>query len=99
MKITNEAKTIIEQLLKENGSDTLIVKIGVSSCCGGKSIQLDLGNAVDLPRISEINGVKVSMTEEDEKQLEKVVFSAEKSELIIQSDECGCGGEGGCCCH
>ncbi len=99
MKITNEAKAIIEQLLKDNGSDTLIVKIGVSSCCGGKSIQLDLGNAVDLPRTINVDGVKVAITEEEEKQLEKVVFAAEGGELIVQSDECGCGGEGGCCGH
>lgn len=98
MKITEEAKKIIQKFLEENGSDTLVVTIGVSSCCGGKSIQLDLGNAKDMPRVIEVNGVLVAIGEADEAQLKDMTFSTQNGQLSLEEAGCGCGC-GGEECH
>lgn len=97
MRITENAKKIFEQLLKDNGSDALEIQIAKSSCCGNKSIRLNLVNASECARIIECNTLKVAISSEDEKELEKTTFDIENGKIVIQKEEGCCGGNKNCC--
>lgn len=74
MKITEKAKQMFLKLLEDNGSDTLEIQIASSSCCGNKSIRLNLVNASECARAVEYDGLRISVSEDEEKELKKSYF-------------------------
>lgn len=97
MKITEKAKQMFLKLLEDNGSDTLEIQVASSSCCGNKSIRLNLVNASDCTRVVEYGGLRVSVSEEEEKELEKVTFDIENGKIVIQKEEGCCDRNKKCC--
>ncbi|MCM1514556.1 MAG: hypothetical protein NC090_06165 [Anaeroplasma bactoclasticum] len=86
MKITEKAKQTFLKLLEDNGSDTLEIQIASSSCCGNKSIRLNLVNESDCARVVQYDGLKVAISDEEEKELEKVTFNIENGQIVIQTN-------------
>lgn len=85
MKITQSARKMFEDLLKNNGCDTIKIRIFSSSCCG-KSIQIDLVDEKNCQRVVVYNELKISITKEDEKELEKVTFDCENGQIVIKNE-------------
>lgn len=96
MKITDEAKTIIEEALASNECDCLQVS-PVQSCCG-TSLNFGLSKlqADDKPVL--INGISVLMDKEAQTRAEKITLAAENGELTLQDDTPSCCGGSSCCC-
>ena len=97
MKITNKAKKILEEILAQNKMDTLVIAIAKSGCCGG-SINLDLAEAKDCQNVKQVNGLNISMSAADEKDLDGVTFDTEGENIVIKNAKsfgCGCC-SGGC---
>lgn len=92
MKITNKAKKIFEELLSQNKMDTLVISIAKSGCCGG-SISLDLAEAKNCKTVKIIDGLNISISEEDEKNLSDIIFDTQDNNIVIKNSK----SSGGCC--
>jgi Fe-S cluster assembly iron-binding protein IscA len=91
MKITPEAKLIIDEALIANKSDCLLVQVQ-ESCCG-EQMNFALGTAKETDRIVSVDGISVVMDDEIQKKLESVTINADKGQLFIHdtnASNCEC---------
>lgn len=104
MKITEEAKNVLNQVLEENNADGLLVSLQ-ETCCG-KSPVFQIAVFDENDPIEEIDGIKVSAGEDEKTVVEDMVIDLVNGELVVLNTVCGCGGEcshdhegheGGCC--
>ncbi len=98
MKITDEAKVIIENALKEQNTDS--IRLSLKETETGTGLSMELINKADDDRVVDVNGVNVVMDLETEMNLLSVVFAENDGELVLQSESScggGCSGCGGGC--
>lgn len=88
MKITNEAKLIVENILKENNCSALHVSI-VKGCCG-PSVYLAIGNPEENQSMSEVNGINVIITPEAVERAQGIVISEKEGQLILEDAMANC---------
>lgn len=108
MKITDECKNKLNELLLKNEADTLILSTSDSNE-KGFTMNLDLGKKANCPRVIQVNGINVAISEEDEKELEDIVFDFDGTQIVIEQEHhccschdecCGCHEDGNdCSCH
>ncbi|NMD38840.1 MAG: hypothetical protein GYA87_09210 [Christensenellaceae bacterium] len=99
MKITDEAKVIIENALKEQDTDS--IRLSLKETETGTGLSLELIKKTDNDRVVDVNGVNVVMDIETEMNLLSIVFAENNGELVLQT-ESSCGGScAGCAggCH
>lgn len=99
MKITNEAKIVIDEALKEQNFNS--IKLSIKETETGYGLAMELVNKAEGDRCVDINGVNVVMDEETEMALITTIFDAQNGELVLASEGgCGHGGCAGCSgCH
>lgn len=85
MKITDEAKKIMEEILVSNECDSLKVMIQ-KSCCG-TSLYFTTTKLEEGDKPVTINGISVLMDKEVEERAEKVTLATENGKIIIQDEE------------
>lgn len=100
MKITNECRDLLNEILKENGVDTLEISLEEAED-HSVAINMAVIDSKEATRIIEVNGIKVSIDEETENTLEGATFGANEGEITITLDHCCCGHDHGEheCCH
>lgn len=89
MKITKEAKLIIDELLSPGKNNC--IKISEQKSCCGTSLYFTLASA-NSEELKEIEGVKVLLENELIERTENVVIAAEEGKLKIIDEA-----NGGCC--
>ena len=106
MKITEEAKKVLNQVLEENKADGLLVTLQ-ETCCG-KSPVFQIAVFDENDPKEEIDGIQVSAGEDEKAVIEDMVIDLVNGELVVLNTVCGCGDgchhdheghEGGCCHH
>jgi hypothetical protein len=90
MKITNEAKKILEGMFASNDCDCLKAKLQ-KSCCG-TSLVFNLAKLKNGDEPVSINGISVLMEGDAKKRAETVTITVENGELAIQDQA-----SSGCC--
>jgi len=96
MKFTNECKTLLEKILKENEVDCVEIVLTEGEN-GDIDINLGIVDSKECERVVEIDGVKVAIDEDTHAALIDAIFSADGDELTIGFEEhegCSCGGRG-----
>lgn len=88
MKITNEAKAIISELLVSNDCDCLEV-MQQETCCG-TSIYFSLVKKDADEKTVSINGISVIMDDQAKERTETVTLSEKDGELFVQDDAPSC---------
>lgn len=104
MKITPNCKILLEAAMSERHANCFDIRC-VDDDNGEASIEVDLIDAANANRVIDVDGVKVSISIEDEQALSNVIFSEKDGGmyLAVEGDECGCGcgghhhHEGECC--
>ena len=109
MKFTDAAKKTFENYLKENNLDGIMLSLAGFSEGESGNIHIELVTKEELKdkRNITVDGLLISVSQEDEHGLEDVTFDSENDEisLLLPEEECHCGhhhhheGEEGCCCH
>lgn len=90
MKITNEAKTMLEGVFASNDCDCLKAMLQ-KSCCR-TSFVFNLAKLEDGDEPISINGISVLMEEDVKERAETVTITVENGELAIQDEA-----SSGCC--
>ncbi len=99
MKITDECRNQLNELLSKNGADTLIIKT-TDSTEKGFIMNLDLGKKENNSRVIQVNGINVAISEEDEDDLEDIVFDFDGEQIVIEQEHHCCSCQEDCCgCH
>lgn len=90
MRITDEAKVLIEEALVSNNYDCLAVMLE-ESCCG-TSFNFGLGTLEEEDEPIIINGIAVMMDAKAQARTENVTLAVEDGELVVQDDgpSCNC---------
>lgn len=100
MKITDDARVIIQEALKEQNCDS--IALAIKETDHGYGLAMELVSKKDDDRFVDINGVTVVMDMDTEMALLATTFGAENGELVLQNEGGGCG-SGGCAgcsgCH
>ncbi|MFC0274056.1 adhesin [Metabacillus herbersteinensis] len=92
MKITDEAKQILENIFKERNTDSIRVYSLGSGCCGPQiGLSLDVPQETDV--IQEVNGVKVALDPQITSSVEEVTLDKEDTAegagfVLIGGSEC-----------
>ena len=84
MKITNEAKTILEDLLISNGFDCL--KANLQKSCCGTALAFNLGKIEDGDEPMIINGIKVLMNQDAIDRANAITIRVDHGELVIRDE-------------
>lgn len=84
LKISDEAKSILTEMLAENDCDCLFVSLQPSCCGTSLDFSLTKKEAKDQPII--INGISVLIDEASKARTENVMLSTENGELVILGD-------------
>lgn len=111
MKITDSCREVLFDLFSKNQADTLIISTK-DNTEKGYTMNIDLGTKEMLGRVIQINGVNVSISEEDEEILHDIVFDFDGNQIVVIQEShcchanggCGCESDGDCCgsdcgCH
>ena len=100
MKITDECKRKLSELLSLNNADTLIISTS-NSTEKGFTMNLDIGQRNEQPRVIEVNGIFIAISMEDENELEDIVFDSDGKQILIQQEThcCSCHGDCSCGCE
>ena len=103
MIITDAGKAIFLEAMNRVGKDICHMFL-THHDEGEVGLSLALIDEKDADRIIEVNGLKINISEEDEKYLESATFDGEGTNLKVtmpmQGHGCGCGchhHEGECC--
>ncbi len=101
MKITNEAKPQIEQVLNDKNAQGLMMEVH-ESCCGKSPVfALVVFDENDNPEL--VNGIKVLIPEQYRDLAEKITIDLIDGELFVTGVEehecCGHHDHEGCCGH
>ncbi|MDY5731308.1 MAG: hypothetical protein SPL05_07255 [Eubacteriales bacterium] len=100
MKITDDAKLVIAEALKEQNCDS--VALSIKETEHGYGLAMELVTKKEDDRAIDVNGVQVVMDMETEMALLATTFDAENGELVLKNEghSCGSGGCAGCSgCH
>lgn len=84
MKITNEAKTMLQEVFTLNDCDCL--KAMMQKSCCGTSLVFNLAKLKDDDEPISINGISVLMGDEVKKRAETVTMIVQNGELAIQDE-------------
>lgn len=96
MKITDEAKAALSELLAANEAEGLIAGVH-ETCCGKNPVfQMAVYEENDAPE--EYNGIKVLLPDACRDAFEDLIIDVLNGELVVLNAVCGCG-EGGCGSH
>lgn len=90
MKITEEAKSMLTELLSSNDCDC--VKASLQESCCGTSLVLSVIKLQEGDTPVSVNGVPVLMSEEATNRAESVTITVENGDLVILD-----GASSGCC--
>ncbi len=90
MKITDEAKKILEGVLASNDCDCLKAKLQ-KSCCG-TSLVFNLAKLENGDKSISINGISVLMEDDAKEKAETITIAVVNGELAIQDEA-----PSGCC--
>lgn len=85
MKITDEAKVVLQDLLTANDSDCL--KATVQQSCCGTSLVFNLAKTTEDDDPISINDILVLMTDEVQKRAESVTLTVQNEELALIDEE------------
>ncbi len=97
MKITNEAKPLIEELLKEKGAEGLMMEVHESCCGKSPVVALVTYDPEDQPEL--VNGIKVLIFDQDKEAAKDIEIDVVDNELVVKgADSCGCSHEGDHAC-
>ncbi|SFG65081.1 hypothetical protein [Sporolactobacillus nakayamae] len=94
MKMTEEAKELLEKSMKEHDCDCL--RITAEPGCCGASLNFTLDQLKSGEQPIKINDVSVIMDEQAQEQTDALTINAENGQLVIDGGSCGCGSSG-CC--
>jgi hypothetical protein len=84
MKITDEAKLILQQEFISNNSDCL--KASLQKSCCGTSLVFNMIKLKASDKPVFVNGIQVMMDNKAQARAETVTIAVENGELIIQDD-------------
>jgi len=90
MKITNDAKTMLQEVLTSNNCDCLKAMLQ-QSCCG-TSLVFNMAKLEEGNEPTSINGIAVLMEEDVKQRAETVTIAVENGELAILDEA-----SSGCC--
>lgn len=88
MKITDQAKGLVEKVLSDNNASALRVQI-VAGCCG-PSVSLTIANLEDDKGVVDVNGVKVLYVDDALAQTESVVLAEKEGQLYLDNPNASC---------
>lgn len=91
MKITNEAKAVLQGYFADGDNDCL--KASIQQSCCGTSLVFSLAKATDEDQTTQINGISVLMDEAAKERSETVTLDVEGGELSLKDEA----PSGGCC--
>ncbi len=99
MKITDEAKVLLQDILKKENFNCVIAGLMYACSCGDSTVQFGLGNIEDGDLVYTFNEIPVVMEEETLARTELITIYVENGELMFldeaEFDEtesgCGCG--------
>lgn len=100
MKITEEGKKALEDIMAQTKADGLMVEMQ-ESCCGFTPVfRLATFDENDKPE--DVDGIKIVIPEAAKELTENLVIDLSHGELVVMNAGCGCGdghghGEDGCC--
>ena len=83
MKITDEAKVLLEQTLKQENFNCVIAGLEYGCCSEESNIVFGLGNIEDGDTVYDINGIKCVMEEETYLRADSVTIYVENNELMF----------------
>lgn len=90
MKITDEAKQLLNKALDEKKADG--IRMRTSRSCCGTSLRFELVTVTDQDRPEDINGLSVLMDEETRTWTGTVTIDAEDGRLILHDSAASCCG-------
>jgi len=90
MKITDEAKTTLEEAFASNNSDCL--KAMVQQSCCGSALAFSLGKLEEGDEPTTINGIPILMDDAAKEKAETITIAVQNGELVIQDEasQCSC---------
>lgn len=91
MKITQEAKFMLDEVFTSNDCNCL--KASLQKSCCGTSLMLSMAKLSDQDKPASINGVSVLMDDEAKERAETVTITVENGELVIRDEAV----TSGCC--
>lgn len=94
MKITDEAKVVIESALKEQNADS--IALSIQETPHGYGLKMELVNKSENSRVVDVNGINVVMDMDTEMALMTTSFDAVNGELTLVNEGGGCCSSGGC---
>lgn len=93
MKITDEAKVLLEKVMKEENFNCVMAGLEYGCCSGESTIVFGLGNIEDGDTIFNINGISCVMEPETYERAQVVTIYAEGEDLMFLDEgapDCGC---------
>lgn len=90
MKITNEAKALINGELSNQGANA--IRLRTSRSCCGTSLRFELVSLTDQDHPEDINGLPVLMDEETRAWTGTVTIDAADGRLILHDSAASCCG-------
>lgn len=96
MKVTDEARAVLNEVFKANSADGLLVEVH-ETCCGKSPVfQIAVFDENDHP--VDFDGVKFVVPEEAQEMIEDMIIDFANGELVVMSaTPGGCSGCGGGC--
>ncbi|MDX9808208.1 MAG: hypothetical protein RBS87_06605 [Acholeplasma sp.] len=99
MIITDEAKVLLQDILKKENFNCVIAGLHYHCSCGDSTVQFGLGNIEDGDQVYTFNEIPVVMEEETVSRTELITIYVENGELMFldeaefeeTEDGCGCG--------
>lgn len=101
MQITEQARVMLAEILKENEADGIQAVLSMG-CCGMQPMfQMVRFDETDRPEV--IDGISVVYAQGAKEAVEDVIIDVQNGELVIlhpvMAGGCGCHGHEGGCCH
>lgn len=90
MKITDEAKVLIDEALTEKGDNA--IRLHTSRSCCGTSLRFELVTLTDQDQPETINGLSVLMDEETREWTGTVTIGAAGGRLTLHDSAASCCG-------
>lgn len=98
MIITNEAKVLLQDILKKENFNCVIAGLMYHCSCGDSTVQFGLGNVEDGDKVYTFNEIPVVMEEETLARTELITIYVENGELMFLDEAEFDESEGGCGC-
>ncbi|WP_010632883.1 iron-sulfur cluster biosynthesis family protein [Sporolactobacillus vineae] len=94
LKVTDEAKEMLNQSMKAHQCDCL--RVFMKPGCCGMSLNFGLDTKKPEEQATAINGVPVIMDGQAQQETDGLTISVDEGKLVIDGGSCGCGSSG-CC--